>query len=207
VNLETRIVTPTSITPPITRLCRGLSLDAVPGYVSVEPIEDGKVNECFGNVALKVERSGGGIQHGWCIAEWPGAFIEAEFHAVWRSPDDSLLDVTPRAHGETNILFLPDFRRTFNDAQRDNVRVPLRKDALVQDLIGLAVKRFTVMNRGNRQGTFGEISMDPQEIMPILQAWMFVEIMLRDGKTAESPCACNSGRKYKNCHGPLIRGL
>ncbi|WP_156408872.1 hypothetical protein [Rhizobium sp. Root708] len=63
---------------------------------------------CNLTVAAKVQQDGGGPLHGWSIWELPDALWTAEFHVVWKAPDGTLIDVTPKPDGETSILFVPD---------------------------------------------------------------------------------------------------
>jgi hypothetical protein len=67
--------------------------------------------------------------------------IEGEFHAVWVSPDGGFLDVTPKADGERQILFIPDPDRVYQRRHVENVRLAL--------IDGPAVHR---MHLGVRQG-------------------------------------------------------
>jgi len=60
----------------------------------------------LGTAGPHVEEQGGAVQHGWALWEWPRVMVEAEFHAVWRSPDGSRLDVTPREDSQQRILFV-----------------------------------------------------------------------------------------------------
>lgn len=39
--------------------------------------------------------------------EWPGVLLTGEFH-VWVNPAGNLIDITPKPHGEVQILFVPD---------------------------------------------------------------------------------------------------
>ena len=76
---------------------------------------------------MKVEKNGGGFQYGWQIWEWPDVMIEAEFHAVWNSPQGILIDITPKQIDTHKILFLPDANRTYEGKQVNNFRQPLRQ--------------------------------------------------------------------------------
>lgn len=51
---------------------------------------------------------GGEAVYGWCLWLFPGVWVEAEFHTVWRSSDDELIDVTPKVGGEKAIMFVID---------------------------------------------------------------------------------------------------
>ena len=47
-----------------------------------------------GNPIEKVKRDGGEMVFGWLIAIYKNHWIEGIFHAVWRSPEGKLIDVT-----------------------------------------------------------------------------------------------------------------
>ena len=100
----------TPITKAILKLARQIDAKSEPEYVSVQPSSDCVAGASFQNVSAMARRSGGSAQHGWRMREQPAVFVEGEFHAVWRRPDGDLIDITPRADGLNEILFLPDSR-------------------------------------------------------------------------------------------------
>ena len=73
----------------------------------VTPVDEAVMLDCFVNVSRYAERFGGSIQYGWLIWEWPTIMIEAEFHAVWVTPQGALKDITPNPFGMGQVLFLP----------------------------------------------------------------------------------------------------
>ncbi len=101
-----------SAAPPITKgilkLARQINATAAPDYVPVEPGDDCLPARCFQNVAAIVKQNGGSVQHGWRLREQAAAYVEGEFHCVWRRLDGALIDVTPREDRATEILFLTD---------------------------------------------------------------------------------------------------
>ncbi len=99
--------TPKQITQQIHTLCRQVDSGSKPVYVPCRPVPHAQRNRCFSNVEAQVKAHEGAIRYGWTIWEWPGVGVEAEFHAVWVTPDGSLLDISPH-DGEDSILFLPD---------------------------------------------------------------------------------------------------
>jgi hypothetical protein len=155
-------------------------------------------------VDAKVERDGGSSVHGWRIWEWPHVLVEAEFHAVWQSPGGELVEISPPPDRETTILFVPDLRRRYQGVAIDNVRVPLRDEALIHDFIAVSAEIVKVMNRGDREGAYGYISVPAQEIEPLLELQSLTGHMLSQGKKSHDMCACGSGRKYKRCHGKMF---
>lgn len=165
------------------------------------------VNECFANVELKIERDGGSREIGWQIWEWPNVYIEAEFHAVWVSPDSHRVDVTPKQIPVDRILFLPDLSLTYSKRQVDNIRQALRDDKLIRDFIRISETIFRVENKGDRANQLGVIEISRHEIEPLIKAREFLFRMLREGLGEHSLCGCNSGRKYKNCCGAYVNRL
>ena len=98
----------TTITKNIQKLARQIDATSTPESVKVEPGEECLPERSFENVAVMTKRHGGSAQHGWRMREQPSAYVEAEFCAVWRRRDGALIDVTPRADQQEEILFLPD---------------------------------------------------------------------------------------------------
>lgn len=196
-------------TPPkITKQLIGLATKLAPGqslvYVPVFPEPEALMNECFPNVKAKIQKDGGAIVYGWQLWEWPNVMIEGEFHAIWRTPDGNLIDITPKQDNEKNILFVPDERRTFRGVSIDNVRVALRDDLLIHHFITVSEQIVKVMNRGERARQFGYVSVPANEIEPLLMFQSLTGKMLEQGLKAHDDCLCGSGKKYKRCHGKLL---
>lgn len=170
-------------------------------YLPVRPESDAVGNECFPNVEAKISRSGGRMLCGWQLWEWPHVMAEAEFHAVWVSPEEEMVEITPKPHGEASILFVPDERRRYTGVAVDNVRIPLRDDQLIRHFIRAAELRTVVMNRGERATQYGQVSIPVDEIEPILMIQSFAGQSIASGLRDHSPCLCGDGGKYKRCHG------
>jgi hypothetical protein len=156
-------------------------------------------------VRKKLERDGGNIQHGWCIWELPGVFIEAEFHAIWISPTQQLLDVTPKKDGEKEILFFADPIATFEEAtfnRRDNVRLPILDHPSVHDYIKCCEDHiaFRVKHTSPKNPQLFIVkAVEESEYIrrrAVLQSEVF--------KLIPEPyqiCPCGSGAKFKWCCG------
>jgi hypothetical protein len=97
-----------AITKGILKLARQIEATQVPGFVAVEPGENCRPDCSYENVRAMVRQRGGSIQPGWRLREQATAYVEGALHAVWRGPDGSLVDITPRTDGETHIIFLSD---------------------------------------------------------------------------------------------------
>lgn len=198
-------MTPKKITSAIRKLCQQINPAEKPVWVPVQVVAGAVPNECFGNVVMKIASSGGTIQYGWTIWEWNVVLVEGEFHAVWRSPEDKLLCVSPQINGERSILFLPDNSRTWDENNRvDNIRLPLRQDPVIMDFIRVKQELNQEMNVLTAQN-FGMIPFTPSK--------KFTELITQERellkKISELPpipkgnnfCWCGSGKKYKKCCG------
>src|SRR5438552_1876414 len=119
---------PRAITQTVLQFCAQIASGQHPFYVEVKPDPMALPLECFPNVAAKIAQEAGTVEHGWAIWEWPGVFLEAEFHAVWGSPDGKLIDVTPTPDGEKRILYLPDPKRKYQGTSLPNRFLALSSD-------------------------------------------------------------------------------
>jgi hypothetical protein len=193
--------TPLEITRPIRGVIEQLNRGGQAVHLPVRPEPDAIVNECFPNVEAKISRSGGRMLCGWQLWEWPHVMVEAEFHAVWVSPEGDMVEITPKLDGETRILFVPDERRRYTKMAVDNVRIPLRDDQLIRHFIRASEMKTLVINRGERATEYGHVSIPVDEIEPILEIQSFTRQSIASGLRDHSPCFCGGGGKYKRCHG------
>jgi hypothetical protein len=98
--------TPPVISPAVNEFAAALDGEA-PRYVPVINDLNGLYGWCSDGVLEKIHKDGGTIRFGWTIWEWPRIMLTAEFHAVWVSPQEELIDITPKPHGEERIVFVP----------------------------------------------------------------------------------------------------
>ena len=148
---------PKLIKPYVLRFCRSFVADASPAYVQCLPESGVPANECFPIVEQKIATAGGQRVFGWAIWEWPKVFIEAEFHAVWKQPDGSVLDIAPKALPIPRVLFVPDSQRVYRGRQIDNIRQPLCNDKAVKRLCELSALIFKELNLGQLATVHGEV--------------------------------------------------
>ena len=127
-----------------------------------EPLAGKPQLECFPTVAEHVAEHGGESVVGWAVWEVSGVFVEAEFHCVWKAPDGTLHDLTPRPIPLESILFLPDPTRQYRGRQVDNVRQPLVDDRDVYRYLYLVKRVFELTNAGPLAEQHGEISLPPK---------------------------------------------
>jgi hypothetical protein len=126
------------------------------------PLADKPLTECFSIVDDYIALHGGEAVIGWAIWEVPGVYIEAEFHTVWKAPDDALHDLTPRPQAFEAILFLPDTTRKYNGKQVNNIRLALVDDLDVHRYLHLVTRVFELTNAGDLATQHGEISLPPK---------------------------------------------
>lgn len=178
-----------------------------PVSISVVPEDGTAPNECFDNVAAKILRDGGERIVGWQLWQHP-FMLEAEYHAVWRSPEGSIVDITPKNIRTDHILFVEDRNRPYEGRQLDNLRQNTTANQLIDDFIALAETKFYLLNYGERAFQKEVFPSDNEmEILKYIQGMMMgINTMILAGKVRNSPCFCNSGTKYKQCHGKDLVG-
>jgi hypothetical protein len=176
--------TPADISPPIRKLCRDVAGSVEPGYI---PVRTG--TETAGLTAVP----------GWAIWQCADALIEAEFHLAWRTPSGELVDITARPGGEETILFVEDPKRSAAAADVDRERRALRRDPLIEDFITLGRKQYLLLH--------ADQPADPALLRRLAVSQLIVKNMLERGLGGDDACLCNSGKRYKNCHGKAVRSL
>ena len=195
--LRPRHTTPTQISAEIEHFCDEIVPDEKPIFVPVERELNSRVDNCFFNVPEKVALNGGSMQHGWIIWETPRILLDAEFHAVWRSPTNSLIDISPKPDGEKHILFLPDGNRVWEKEPVNNIRRPLIENAYVRRLIRFSEAKF---NLQKRYYVYGESVPIPQsEVAQLINQLGLKPEEIDRLVGRNDPCPCGRGKKYKKC--------
>jgi hypothetical protein len=192
--------TPKKLTPKHRQFFKSLAVNVDVKFLDVEPAKDAIFDECFENVAEHVAQHGGRIAYGWCIWEWPTVYVEAEHHAVWERPDESLIDITPRREGEMQILFVRDDRvlpdPTFTN-RIDNRRFALRPDPDIEAFFDAAasVNSFIRLHSVGREARFSQ-----RDFAPLAYRHESIRRLLWDRYLGRNdPCPCGSGKKFKKC--------
>jgi hypothetical protein len=197
--------TPVVISNEILDLCTAIDPAQQPQYVQVIAEPGYVFDECFFNVRDKIEKHGGAIQFGWAIWEWISILIEAEFHAVWISPEGELVDVSEKPNNIERILFLPDTQLEYDYSiegfRVNNIRKPIVDHSIIHELIDLMEQRFLLEEKYSK-GRIVEIPKD--EFLPIERRVGEIALMIQQGKHfgkigRNAPCPCGSGKKYKKC--------
>jgi len=194
----------------VLKFCRGISDEADPILLTIDPEEDCAPLDCFNNARRKATRSGGKIVLGWAIWEWPGIYIEAEHHAVYEpAPGEPWRDLTPaQIPGISTRLFLADSSADYDfeneGIRRDNHRLALRNDPLIRQFFQSAQRYNEIMN--SIPGV-GEVKVSPalaQQVYSaeIENAQLSLQLAMKY-TPRNAPCFCGSGEKFKRCHGSL----
>jgi hypothetical protein len=131
------------------RLISLLAPDETPFPIPVNPPPWARELDCIDVVRRLVQEGGGECILGWALWEWPRVLVEGEFHAVWKRPDGTFLDATPRKDGDDFVLFLPDPKAVVDTWQKDNVRLPLASRREILDFIDIKERIHRAKNRGS----------------------------------------------------------
>lgn len=190
--------TPAAINENVLRLKAKLGLDTEPVFVPVRDVMGHKVADCFHNVPRKIETDGGSLQYGWNVWELPNRIIEGEFHAVWVNPAGGYVDITPKPDGETQILFIPDPNRIYQNVPVDNVRVLLTDDPAFIQSIKIQEKLAQLRIKYNVNGTEARI---PTEELEALGLFPQSNPKPKRKIGRDERCPCGSGKKFRHCHG------
>lgn len=176
-----------------------------PVYVFVSPKSDSVVNECFVNVENIVKKYGGKSVFGWQIWEFYGVMIEAEFHSIWLTPENKLIDITPKQLPFKRILFVETPDIFYTGKQTNNIRKSLLKDnILVDEFIQTSENIFKILNNGER-ATQTSINLSNDEktyLMNLQRRLLNLQVSIIESVPKRNdPCRCGAGLKYKKCCG------
>ena len=182
------LTTPSRVTSDIRRLCRRIGSIEPPEFVRVAARSDSEMDDCFMDVQKQVDEFGGEIQHGWTIWIWPGIFAEGEFHAVWRSPQGELVDVSRKKHRESAIMFAADHHRIFRERRVPNVRMAISNDPMVKQLFSLHDRYQKIVGDLMKDLPFGSkivIEGQPVEIQKQIAHLQYLLQNSRDARRAQ----------------------
>lgn len=187
---------PKMVKPYVLSFCRGIVAEPAPKYVEVHPISGAAINNCFLTVSEYVKTNGGSQQLGWTIREWPKVMIEAEFHAVWVSPENVAIDITPKQIPIPRILFLPDSKRTYKGRQVDDIRKALCQDRDVSRFLVVCHALYLELNAGDLAERHGEVPLSLAGQKYLKEKTQLSEILFRRyGVPEPEPFVQNSQRQ------------
>jgi hypothetical protein len=198
--------------PELEKLLNKMDAEFEPLEIAVETHPMAVENECISIVDQMVQEHGGKRILGWQI--WKGPYlIEAEFHAVWETPQGTLKDISVKKNQTPVIVFVEDSKLVYRGRQINNVRISLTKNSLVNDFIEVCNIQFSLMNKGRRADLYGQellkslTDLQAKNLNRLDQVRGLIWNLLDAGGNEDSLCPCNRGRKYKNCHGAKIKTL
>ncbi len=188
-------LTPREITPQIAQFCQSIA-PSLPQYIPVCPAPISKINDCFNNIPRYIKKNGGSMTTGWAIWQRANILLHAEAHAIWKSPEGTLLDITPHEYNDQKILFLEDTNVCYSGTPIPSIYKPLTESPQVKEFIEL-------LNYRNNQAMK---AIGNQYTLPLSLYNRLTELnqtFLRPAKRNEL-CPCGSGLKYKHCCGKEI---
>ncbi len=188
--------TPKKITKDILAFCKEIDPNSNPLFVSVNPTREVRFNYCLTDVPEYARQHGGKAVFGWIIWEVPGLLLEAEFHTCFKDGDGNLIDVTPKPDGETNILFLPDSHRVYQNKFVKGFRKKLVDNEHVRILFKVAEKLDQIREKHFRNDAYDASAVDSE-----LQKWMASMTVPLRKIGRNDTCLCGSGKEYKKCCG------
>jgi len=188
---ETNGITPKLLTDKIIEICNNNDINNL-FYVSRQLKDDCEAGNCFTNIQKYKELFGGNLLMGWAISVRKNLYIECEAHAVWQTPDDQILDLTPPSH-EDGVLTLFSHQKDMPVVKTPSKYIPITQSELVQEYITLR-NQFEQI----RCTSTGETLQIPKSLMDKI-----IEIddifLLKVG--VNEKCPCGSSLKYKKCCG------
>lgn len=193
--------TPQSVTAAINALCSELVVAPSPLYLSLHAEKYAQHGDCYGAVSEKMRRDGGTTQYGWIIWQTDELMIEAEFHAVWKSPEGNLLDITPKVDGESTVLFLPDPVRIDEGGRIDNIRRALKQDRVIEDFISACERAY----KANEKMMFDHTLMVTSEQARQMKSALMSMLVQNHGQ--HDRCFCGEGASYLDCHAATIQKI
>ncbi len=195
------VSTPKKIDEFVKRFCKSIQPNHSPVFVDFFYIPECKEGECFYNVQKIVDREGGQIIYGWIIWSWPNVYMEAEHHAVWKNTTGKLLDVTPKAHSEKIVLFLPDPLQSYDFAtekRQDNIRTVMTQDPIVAQFLQISAEVAALIEK-NSTGRMASLGEDYIQLE--MSRAQILDKIYHKYLGPNDLCTCNSGKKIKKCCG------
>jgi hypothetical protein len=136
--------TPATITAAVRTLASDISHGSL-SFVTIKPFPASRLIFCYENVEAVVAEQGGERIFGWKIWECRH-WIKAVHHAVWKSPDGDLIDITPEP-GETQTLFLTDDQPRSRPVPPIIVAKSLRFEPVVRALIEADTLNINILHK------------------------------------------------------------
>ncbi len=199
-------ICPNRLTMAIMGLVKELDCSTSPVYIPVKPLKYPWCikNEYFNNVLKYSSRKKGAIVYGWNITGIPAGMLEAEFHAIWKSPRGELIDITPNQHEFTRILFLVDHTREYHGKVVPSMFQPVfPKDSLCCELVTRAKRRVAIIQQYENPTNPNQMIL-PHHAAEELQTNQIriqeILTLIRNGNPSLTElCPCGKGTTYGAC--------
>lgn len=195
---------PTSISPPLMRACRTVSIDGNLQFVTIDAAVGALPNKCIFNAHAHVAQHGGEVVLGWQVAVWDGVLAEFIGHAVVLTEGHHRC-VTPSKYGDLRLLFLSDASLVF-DFTDPMARMPSQRVALanrpdIHRMVGIENAIYAIKTQ--YPVTSGDVAISFQDAVKLdalnrEKSALAVKIMLSTTHH-NAPCVCGSGRKFRKC--------
>jgi hypothetical protein len=195
--------------PRLEEFCANLRCQGDPILV---PLADRllPIENCYWNVLSRIENQGGQILFGWMIRQWPGLYLAAEHHAVWKRPDGNIIDVTQRRpDAEEPTTFALDSVQDIDVRASPNVRIEylrLSKDSRVAELIELSGKMSSV-TIGVNCFLANELGYLSDAQMAIARGEVPEAILMTNEQLTRYKQLVNKGEKFRLEIGEMINSL
>ena len=153
------LTTPPETSEAVAKFAGHFALSSDPQRLQVKTRSDSEESDCYVDVAKQIEEHGGEIVYGWQVWEWPRILIEGEHHAVWKSENGELMDLSYKADGEEEVVFIPDPQTPYEGKRIRTLRYPLWNHTLVKKLIKASEAIDAEYESGQKSET--EFSLNP----------------------------------------------
>ncbi|HEA18686.1 MAG TPA: hypothetical protein ENH88_20005 [Pseudoalteromonas prydzensis] len=168
--------------------------------IPVQPEPDAKFLNCLDNVTSYIEKNGGSVQFGWIFSCLGNISIKMTAHAVVKTPDNSLVCVTPNEYRTGLLKFAPDCS-VENFIQNNFLPtkfVPLIDDQSLSEYIGIEAEQDKL-----RLDNLGIIAQSDLEQFKMRASLLYPAILSLAKKYTgrNDQCYCGSGNKSKKCCG------
>ncbi|MCW3128366.1 MAG: zinc chelation protein SecC [Bacteroidetes bacterium] len=176
---------------------------AIPFVVPVRPETNAPYRFCFPSVKAKIKSDGGEMVIGW-ILHRELYFIELECHAIWKSLNGELVDITQKETPHVNqILFLPDLNILYEGKRINNIMVNPLGLKMVDHLRTVNKLIFDITDKGDRASNLGEINLEGAEAAQYIYLQGEKNELVKfinNNHDEDYLCFCMSGKSFGDCH-------
>ena len=168
------------------------------------------IENCYWNVLAHVQQYGGAILFGWMLKHWPGLYLSAEHHAVWRRNDGEILDVTERRPDcELPTTFVLDSNQHIDVSGAPNIPVEffrLTGDRRVLELIDLSARSNSAAASVNRF-LVTELRQSSDEQLAVARGETVNRIQITSEQRREYECLLRKCSEIRLQIGDVIHSL